>query len=122
MFAAIVAIDAFSAIPFARLRKENRPIVFSFIKIMNVIITISVVLFLLKIAPGIYENSDINGWFRKFYNPDYGVGYVFLANLIGSSVTLLMLIAFYFKDKNCFLQRYLDQNDKLFISLADCRT
>ncbi len=100
MFAAIVAIDAFCAIPFARLRKENRPIVFSFIKIMNVIITIGVVLFLLKIAPGIYYTS--HGWFRKVYNPDYGVGYVFLANLIGSAVTLLMLLPFIIKTKIIF--------------------
>jgi O-antigen/teichoic acid export membrane protein len=100
MFAAIVAIDAFSAIPFARLRKENRPIVFSFIKIMNVILTIIAVLFLLKIAPGIYEHST--GWFRKIYNPDYGVGYVFVANLIGSSITLLMLIPFILKIKLVF--------------------
>lgn len=95
MFAAIVAIDAFSAIPFARLRKENRPIVFSFIKIMNVIVTIIVVMFLLVFAPSVYEHSD--GWFRKVYNPDYGVGYVFLANLAGSSFTLLMLIPFIVK-------------------------
>jgi O-antigen/teichoic acid export membrane protein len=100
MFAAIVAIDAFSAIPFARLRKENRPVVFSFIKIMNVIITIIAVLFLLKIAPGVYEHS--NGWFRRIYNPDYGVGYVFVANLIGSSITLLMLIPFIIKIKFVF--------------------
>lgn len=100
MFAAIVAIDAFSAIPFARLRKENRPIVFSFIKIMNVVITIAAVLFLLKIAPVIYEHST--GWFRKFYNPQYGVGYVFIANLIGSSVTLIMLIPFIIKVKLVF--------------------
>jgi len=100
MFAGIVAIDAFCAIPFAKLRKENRPIVFSFIKIMNVIITISVVLFLLKIAPGIYIKND--GLFKKIYNPDYGVGYVFLANLIGSSVTLLMLLPFIIKTKFIF--------------------
>lgn len=100
MFAAIVAIDAFCAIPFARLRKENRPGVFSFIKIMNVIITISAVLFLLKIAPGIYKNS--HGWFRRIYNPDYGVGYVFMANLIGSAVTLLMLLPFIIKTKIVF--------------------
>lgn len=100
MFAAIVAIDAFCAIPFARLRKENRPMIFSFIKIMNVIITIGVVMFLLKIAPGIYKNSD--GWFRKVYNPDYGVGYVFLSNLIGSAVTLIMLLPFVFKTKLIF--------------------
>ncbi|MBE3138618.1 MAG: oligosaccharide flippase family protein, partial [Actinobacteria bacterium] len=103
MFAAIVAIDAFCAIPFARLRKENRPVVFSFIKIMNVIITISVVLFLLKIAPGIYKNS--HGWFRRIYNPDYGVGYVFLANLIGSAVTLLMLLPFIIKTKIVFYKK-----------------
>ena len=100
MFAAIVAIDSFCAIPFARLRKENRPIVFSFIKIMNVIVTISVVIFLLIIAPNIYNSS--HGWFRKIYNPDYGVGYVFLANLIGSTVTLIMLVPFIIKTKIVF--------------------
>jgi O-antigen/teichoic acid export membrane protein len=100
MFAAIVAIDAFCAIPFARLRKENRPVVFSFIKIINVIITIGVVLFLLKIAPGIYNKS--HGWFRKIYNPDYGVGYVFLSNLIGSAVTLLLLLPFIIRTKLVF--------------------
>jgi O-antigen/teichoic acid export membrane protein len=92
MFAAIVAIDAFSAIPFARLRKENRPGIFSTLKIINVLITIGLVVFLLKIAPGIWEKS--NGWFRHAYNPDYKVGYIFLANLISSGFTLLMLTPF----------------------------
>ncbi len=92
MFAAIVAIDAFSAIPFARLRRENRPVRFSIIKIANVVITLAAVLFLLVIAPGIYEKS--HGWFRHIYNPDYGVGYVFLANLIGSAATLLLLLPY----------------------------
>ncbi|MDQ1296693.1 MAG: hypothetical protein QG611_671 [Bacteroidota bacterium] len=100
MFAAIVAIDAFTAIPFARLRKENRPIVFSVIKILNVIITIIAVLFLLVIAPGIYEKS--NGWFRHVYNPSYRVGYVFVANLVGSGATLLMLLPFIIKIKPVF--------------------
>ena len=101
MFAGIVAIDAVCAIPFARLRKENRPIVFSIIKIMNVILTIGVVLFLLKVAPVIYENS--HGWFRRIYDPNYGVGYVFLGNLIGSAATLLMLLPFIFHTKMVFI-------------------
>jgi O-antigen/teichoic acid export membrane protein len=92
MFALILAIDAFSAIPFARLRKENRPVIFSVIKLLNVIVTIAVVLFLLLAAPGIYERS--NGWFREVYDPDYRIGYVFLANLVGSAVTLLLLLPF----------------------------
>lgn len=95
MFAGIVAIDAFTAIPFARLRKENRPGVFSTIKIVNVLITICLVVFMLKIAPGIWEKSS--GWFRKAYNPDYKVGYVFVANLISSTFTLIMLLPFIFK-------------------------
>jgi len=97
MFALILALDAFSAIPFARLRKENKPVVFSVIKLLNVIVTITVVLFLLLAAPGIYERS--NGWFRDIYNPDYRIGYVFLANLAGSAVTLLLLLPFIVKVK-----------------------
>jgi O-antigen/teichoic acid export membrane protein len=100
MFAGILAIDAFTAIPFAKLRKENRPILFSTIKLINVFITLGLVLFFLKIAPGIYDKS--NGWFRTVYNPDYKVGYIFVANLISSLATLLMLIPFIFKIKFVF--------------------
>ena len=100
MLAIIVATDAVCAIPFARLRKDNRPVVFSILKILNVILTIAAVLFLLKVAPVIYEKS--NGWFRRNYDPDYGVGYVFLANLIGSAATLLMLMPFIFRTKLMF--------------------
>jgi O-antigen/teichoic acid export membrane protein len=92
MFAGIVAIDAVAAIPFSKLRRDNRPLMFSVIKIINVIVSVSLVIFLLKIAPGIYSNST--GWFHKIYNPEYRVGYVFLANLISSSVTLLLLLPF----------------------------
>jgi O-antigen/teichoic acid export membrane protein len=89
MLALILAVDAFSAIPFARLRRENKPVMFSFIKVTNVVVTFVFVIFLLTIAPAIYEKS--HGWFRNVYDPDYGVGYVFIANLAGSLFTLLML-------------------------------
>jgi O-antigen/teichoic acid export membrane protein len=90
MFTAIVAIDAFCAIPFARLRKDNRPVLFSVIKIANVLISVSVVVFLINIAPVLYEKG--NRLVVAFYNPEYLVGYVFLANLIGSLCTLIMLL------------------------------
>jgi O-antigen/teichoic acid export membrane protein len=90
MFAVILAVDAVCAIPFARLRNEGRPMTFSAIKILNVLVTVIVVVFLVKIAPEIYKSST--GWFNKVYNPDYRVGYVFVANLVGSSVTFLALI------------------------------
>jgi O-antigen/teichoic acid export membrane protein len=90
LFSGIVAIDAFTAIPFAKLRKENKALLFSTIKIINVLITIGLVVFLLRIAPNIWEKST--GWFRTAYNPDYKVGYVFVANLISSGMTLIMLL------------------------------
>jgi O-antigen/teichoic acid export membrane protein len=58
------------------------------------------VIFFLLIAPGIYEKS--NGWFREIYDPDFGVGYVFLANLIGSAATLILLIPFIILKKPVF--------------------
>jgi O-antigen/teichoic acid export membrane protein len=100
MSAAIIAIDAFTAIPFARLRKENKAVIFSIIKIANVLITIAVVLFLLLAAPGIWEKSS--GWFRKLYDPDYRVGYVFVANLAGSIATLIMLLPYIVKISRVF--------------------
>jgi len=100
MFSGIVAIDALTAIPFARLRKENRPILFSAIKLVNVVVTLGLVFFLLQIAPGIYERN--NSWFRTVYNPEYKVGYIFVANLISSGVTMLMLIPFIIKIKFVF--------------------
>jgi O-antigen/teichoic acid export membrane protein len=100
MFAAIVAIDAFSAIPFARLRKENKPMLFSAIKIINVCVTLILVIFLLKIAPGLYEKSS--GWFGRVYNPDYKVGYIFVANLVSSGVTLLLMTPYILKIKFIF--------------------
>lgn len=100
MSAMIIAIDAFTAIPFARLRKENKAFIFSLIKTVNVIITIAVVLFLLLVAPGIWEKS--NGWFRNIYNPEYRVGYVFVANLVGSISTVIMLLPYIVKIKPVF--------------------
>ena len=100
MFAGIVAIDAFTSIPFARLRKENKPLTFSIIKLINVFVTLGLVIFLLAIAPGIYEKN--NGWFRTVYNPDYKIGYIFAANLISSTVTLLLLLPVIFKTKVYF--------------------
>jgi O-antigen/teichoic acid export membrane protein len=100
MFTAIVAIDAFSAIPFAKLRGDNRPILFSAIKIGNVIVTVSLLLFLLKYAPGMYERG--NRFVVSFYNPDHFVRYVFIANLVGSSFTLLLLTPVIFSIRPTF--------------------
>lgn len=100
MFAWIVAIDAFSAIPFAYLRGHHRPVIFSMLKIINVVVTILVVFFFLKAAPDLAEGGS--RWIRKIYNSEFRVGYVFVANLAGSVVTLLLLLPFIVKIRPSF--------------------
>ena len=105
MFAWIVAIDAFSAIPFAWLRNNNKPVVFSIIKIINVVVTLIAVFFFLKVAPDLAEKGYTRIY--KVYNPDFQVGYVFVANLAGSAVTLLCLLPFMVKIRPVFDKKLL---------------
>lgn len=107
MFAWIVAIDAFSAIPFAWLRNNNRPAIFSALKIINVIVTILVAFFFLKIAPSLAEKGS--DWIYQIWNPEFQVGYVFVANLIGSAITLICLVPFIFRMKPVFDRRLLNR-------------
>lgn len=90
MMVFLVAIDAFTAIPSAYLRYQKRPIRFATVKLSGIIVTIIFTVFFLLICPLIYtSNPSLISW---FYNPDYKEGYVFVANLIGSTVSLLILI------------------------------
>jgi O-antigen/teichoic acid export membrane protein len=105
MFAWIVAIDAFSAIPFAWLRNNNRPVLFSALKIINVLVTMVIAFFFLWFAPAQAEKGST--WIYKIWNPDFQVGYVFVANLAGSAITLLCLIPFIFRIKPVFDRKLL---------------
>ena len=88
IMAVIVAIDAFSAIPFAKLRKEERSKKFTLLKITNVLITIVAVLFFYEILP----------WIQKVFfaitdsKIRDDVYYVFVSNLIASGAVLLFLL------------------------------
>ncbi len=97
MMGVIVAVDAFTAIPFAYLRYKCRPIKFAAIKLLMIFINIALNLFFLIACPWIWEkNPDLISW---FYNPDYGVGYILIANLISTSSVLLMLLPEIFEAK-----------------------
>jgi len=90
MLAVIVAMDAFDAIPFAYLRYKNRPIKFAALKLFMIFMNILFNIFFLVLCPIIAKKApSLIDW---FYNPNYGVGYIFVANLISTlSVTLALL-------------------------------
>jgi len=82
--AIICFFDILSAIPFARLRIENKAVKFSAIKVVSILINIAAMLFLIEILP----NLDLS-WIS--YQPGQILTYVFIANVIGSAVTFFML-------------------------------
>ena len=90
MAAAIIGLDALTTIPFAKLRQDGRPVKFALTKVGGIIINIFSVYFFLSICPHLAK--DPNSWVHLFFNKDWAVGYVLLANLIQNIVTLLLLL------------------------------
>lgn len=90
-FAVIVGVDAFTAIPFARLRQQNRAFRFAWIKIVNVSVNILFNFFFLLYCPWVLKN-DPDSVIGLVYNPAIGVGYAFISNLIATLVTLVLLL------------------------------
>ncbi|SDD55241.1 lipopolysaccharide biosynthesis protein [Niabella drilacis] len=88
--ALIIGFDALSTIPFSKLRLDGRPKKFAAIKVLGILVNFISVYVLLGVVPGILE-KDPHHWLRTFYNKDWAVGYVFVANLLQSMITLLLL-------------------------------
>ena len=84
----VVAMDAFASIPFAYLRYKKRPLQFAALKLLFVFLNIALNLFFLILCPKIQDWAIISSW----YNPDYGVGYVFVANILATGIQTLCLL------------------------------
>jgi O-antigen/teichoic acid export membrane protein len=94
----IIAFDSLSALAFAKLRFEQRPIKFAAIRIAGILINIAVVYFFLSVCPRI-EAKHPHSILLLLYNKNLGVGYVIIANLVQSSITLLLLWKEFFSFK-----------------------
>ena len=86
----IIAADALSALPFARLRHEGRPKKFAFIRVASILLNIGVTYFFLSICPRL-QKSHPDSVFLIIYSAGFGVGYVLLANLAASVFQLAVL-------------------------------
>ena len=90
MMIGIVAVDAFCCIPFAYLRYKNQALKFAGLKLLSIGVNIFMNLFFLWICPKIDAwKPELIAW---FYRPDFGVGYVFLANVFSTAITFLALL------------------------------
>ena len=107
-FAIILGVDAFTAIPFARLRLKNRPIKFAFIKLVNIGFNIGFNLFFISLCPRILANNP-DSIISTIYSADIGVGYVFISNLLASLITLVLLLPEIFRISLQFDRKLLKQ-------------
>jgi O-antigen/teichoic acid export membrane protein len=101
-FSWIIALDVMAAIPFARLRALNRPILFAAIKSANIAALIFFNLFFLLFCPWLiskFPGTFIDHLVRTIYRPDWAIEYIFIANLLASLFTLLLLAPQYLKLK-----------------------
>jgi len=87
----IIGIDAFTSIPFARLRWENKALKFAAIRIASVMVNISLNFAFLYYIPELDTKGNLPAWLNEIYNPDIGVGYVFISNLASSLFSLVLL-------------------------------
>lgn len=93
----ILIMDTLVVVPFAYLRATNRPVKFAAIKIINIVIVVLLnfyFLWFVKEYPRFSPQIILDN-----YTDADKVKYIFIANLVASGVTLLMLLPYFFKSK-----------------------
>ena len=86
----IVGLDTLAVMPFAKLRFEGRPRKYALIRVLNIVINVGLVLFFYLLCKPAYDSSP-ESFLGKLYDPSVGLGYVVLANLAASAITLVLL-------------------------------
>jgi len=92
--AGIFAIDAIVAIPFAKLRLENKAKQFAMARLINIAVNIGLNLFFITFCGAIYKGEylvALRPYIEIIYNPEFGVEYVFLSNLLANALLLILL-------------------------------
>lgn len=90
LFIAIMVIDAITAIPFAKLRLNNRPLKFASVRVAVIVINVLLNLYFLVFCP-YWKNIHPDSMMASFYLESNQVYYIFLAQFIATASTLLFL-------------------------------
>ncbi len=94
----ILALDAFVIVPFSKLRANQRPLYYAAIKIGNVVVNLCLNLFFLLYLPRVAV-SHPDSLFGSIYIEKFQIGYIFIANIIASFLTFVVLLPNYFSIK-----------------------
>ena len=105
MLGVTVAIDAFTNLPFAYLRYRKKAWTFAGIKFLNIGLNIGLNLFFLLACPKIADSPAgevINWFYAPLGGKTFGIGWIFLANLLSTLVILLSLLPWVARRRFCF--------------------
>ncbi|RNI30241.1 polysaccharide biosynthesis protein [Rufibacter immobilis] len=89
-----MGVDSIVAIPFARLRLENKAMKFASIRIINILLVVAGNLFFLLLCRHIYLGKylpQLKGLVSYLYQPEIGVGYIFLVNMVANLLFIPLL-------------------------------
>lgn len=92
--ALLVGVDAIVSVPFARLRLENKAFKFAGIRLLNIVLVVAGNVLFLKFFREIYEGrylAELRPLVTRIYDPELGVGYVFLINLVANLLYIPLL-------------------------------
>ena len=93
--ATVLAVDAITSVPFARLRFRKRAKKFAFIRFFNIAFAVVLNLFFLVFCLKIYEGvwlTELQDFMQTHYDFEFKAKYVFLSNLISNSLLIVLLI------------------------------
>lgn len=89
-FSFILLFDALVAIPFARLRSQEKALKFALLRLLSIALNIGFNLFFLAFCPYLIKcGTSIPSW---IYQPEIGVGYIFISNLLSSGILALLML------------------------------
>jgi O-antigen/teichoic acid export membrane protein len=87
----VIALDTLTTLPFARLRFQGRPRKYAFIRVASILVNVGLVYFFFSVLP-VKAAAEPASFFGRIYDPNIGVGYYIIANIIASACTFLLLL------------------------------
>ncbi len=86
----VVATDAVMAIPLAKLRLNNQAKKFATINVIKVLLIVGINIFIFIVCKRAFESGE-NSVLANLYDPEIGIGYAFIANLLANIFCIALL-------------------------------
>lgn len=88
--AALIGLDTLAAIPFAKLRQENRPRKYAFVNLFSIVCNILFIIFFIAWLPH-WVNANPHNAFSVWYRSKDRTGFTILGNILENFIIILLL-------------------------------